>query len=140
MCGHQKIHYCIPVFYVKVVLYKTIGHLSCVPPIFVLNHRVKLDYHITQIFGRGKPWQNWQITGGLANFTIQILTMSHGINKANKQEFTKGFLHQTFTLYGNLRNSPQSSNSTKSSPWSSSCGCEEPSWLIKFSEPWRGVG
>ena len=48
------------------------------------------------------------ITGGLPNFTIQILTMSCDIKKANKQEcFTsqkllmaKVFLHQTFMLYG----------------------------------------
>ena len=25
-------------------------------------------YHIVQIFGRGKPWRIWQITGGSPNF------------------------------------------------------------------------
>ena len=26
--------------------------------------------HIARIFGEGKPWQIWWITGGLPNFTI----------------------------------------------------------------------
>ena len=38
-----------------------------------------------QIFGEGKPWRIWQITGaGLPSFTTQILTMTHNI-KIKKQ-------------------------------------------------------
>ena len=48
-----------------------------------------MEYHIVQIFGAGKPWRVEQITGGSLNFTIQIKTMSHEINKANKQKFPK---------------------------------------------------
>ena len=68
-------------------------------------------YCIAQIFGRGKPWQ---MTGGLPNFTIQILAMFCAINKESKQtgihqsftrqkflmEIHQVFLYQTFTLYG----------------------------------------
>ena len=32
-------------------------------------------------FWQRKPWRIWWITGGSPNFTIQILTMSHDINK-----------------------------------------------------------
>ena len=58
-------------------------------------------YCIVWTFGGGKPWWIWQIIGGLPTFTVQILTMSHDINKANEQELAKVFLHQTFALYGN---------------------------------------
>ena len=57
------------------------------------------------MFGEGKYWQIWRITGGSPNVTIQILTMSRDINKADKQakfylpkvsdeKFVKDFLHQ----------------------------------------------
>ena len=72
------------------------------------------EYHIAQSFGGGKPWQ---ITGGLLNFTIQILTMSRDIYNESKQEgirqslltkrsdekFANVFLCQKFTLYGTLQ-------------------------------------
>ena len=48
-----------------------------------------MEYHLVQIFGAGKPWRVEQITGGSLNLTIQIKTMSHDINKANKQKFLK---------------------------------------------------
>ena len=44
------------------------------------------------MFGGGTRWQIWQVTGGLPNFTTQILTMFCDIYKANKQEFTKVLL------------------------------------------------
>ena len=68
------------------------------------------NYCIVQIFGEGKPWQ---ITGDSPNFTIQILTMSHDINKKQtnwnspkfylpkvSNEFTKVFLREKFMLHG----------------------------------------
>ena len=59
--------------------------MSCLPQtthckctVFVNYSAVSLvcKYHIAQIFGGEKPWPIWWITGGLLNFTIQILTMS----------------------------------------------------------------
>ena len=50
------------------------------------------------MFGRGKPWLIWQITGAPPNCITHILTLSHDIKKSNKQKFTKAFLRQTFML------------------------------------------
>ena len=59
------------------------------------KHWVK--YCIAWMFGGGKPWQIWWITGGLPNITIQILMMSHDINKENKQTgIHRSFTHQKF--------------------------------------------
>ena len=51
------------------------------------------------IFIGVKPWQIWQITGGLPKFIIQIITISDGIRiykETNKQEFTKALLTKIF--------------------------------------------
>ena len=34
-------------------------------------------YRVVQIFGGGKLWRIWYITGDLPDFTLQFLTMSH---------------------------------------------------------------
>ena len=48
-----------------------------------------------------KPCQIWQITGGLPNFIIQILTMSCDIYEESKQAgIRQSFLRQKFVLYG----------------------------------------
>ena len=60
-------------------------------------------YHIAWIFGKGKPWRIWRITGGLPNFTIQILTMYRDINKESKKTgISQSFLCQKFVLYSTL--------------------------------------
>ena len=56
-----------------------------------------MHYRIAQMLGWGKPW--W-ITGGLPNFTIQILTMSRDIYEESKQAgIRQSFLCQKFALY-----------------------------------------
>ena len=62
-----------------------------------------------------QPWYIWHITGCSPNCTIQVLKMSHDINKESKQteihykvlflkvsdgKFSKDFLYQKFILYG----------------------------------------
>ena len=52
------------------------------------------------IFGRGKPWQIWWITGDSPNFTIQNSTIPvTQIKKDSKQKLTKVLLYRTFILY-----------------------------------------
>ena len=41
--------------------------------------------HVVQIFSGEKPWWIWQITSDLSNCIVQILTISHDINKESKQ-------------------------------------------------------
>ena len=48
------------------------------------------------MFGGGENWRIWQITDISSKFTIQILTMSRDINKANKQAFIKVLLAKSF--------------------------------------------
>ena len=60
----------------------------------------RLNKHIvlySMIFIGVKPWQIWQITGGLPTLIIQIIIMSCEIYKeTNKQEFTKALLAKSF--------------------------------------------
>ena len=53
-------------------------------------------YRTVRIFGGGKPWR---ISGGSSNFTAQILTTSHDINKESKQMVIhQSFTHQKFLM------------------------------------------
>ena len=64
-----------------------------------IHTHIPAKYCIMQSFGRGKPWWIYQITGGLPNFTVQILTMSHDINKESKQiGICQSFIRQKFLM------------------------------------------
>ena len=97
-------HYIIP----NIILSNWVAPSMCCNS-YITSHMLLLYAHIpymAQIFGQGKPWRIWWITGALSNFTVQFLQcLMTYINKESKQTgIYQSFLHQKFTLYGNLCN------------------------------------
>ena len=67
--------------------------------IMLSNIAIIRIYWIEWTFGEENPWIIWRITGGLPNFIIRILTLSHDIYKESKQvyrNFSKVLLAKSF--------------------------------------------